>query len=157
MPLRLILSFALTVAILSGCVRVYKLDIQQGNDISVDQLSRVEMGMSQQEVKQILGTPMLEDPFRSNRWDYLYTMKAGAEKQVERRRVSLYFSDAQLDRIDGELSSEMVEASRIDVETLENQGLTRKERRAIKKAEKANQPSFMDRLREIARRLDGDG
>ena len=153
---RTLITVALAVFLIAGCVRVYKLDIQQGNDLTIEQLDALQPGLSQQEVRQILGTPLIEDPFRNNRWDYFYAFKGGESKEIERRKLTLFFEDGGLAQIDGGLEPEMVESSEIDIDALENQGLTRKERRALRKQQKANKPSFMDRLRAVARRMDGE-
>ena len=142
--------------LLTGCVRVYKLDIQQGNVLTQEQLDQVTPGMSQSEVRQVLGTPLVEDPFHQDRWDYFYTLKKGTEKQVERRQVVLFFNQGTLERIEGGLETEMIKTSKIDVDDIENKGLTRKERRELKKQERESRPGFMERLRTFARRLDGE-
>lgn len=80
---------------------MYKPDIQQGNVVTQDQVNRLEPGMSMEQVRYLLGTPMLQDTFRNNRWDYVYTMKRGGDK-LERQRVTLFFDDGMLSRIEGD-------------------------------------------------------
>ncbi|MCK5727260.1 MAG: outer membrane protein assembly factor BamE [Thiotrichaceae bacterium] len=83
--------------LLSSCA-IYKLDIQQGNTISEQAIAELKQGMSKDQVKALLGTPLLADSFQNNRWDYVfYLNKAG--KQVERKDLVLHFSDNQLSRI----------------------------------------------------------
>lgn len=84
--------------LLAGCI--YKIDVQQGNVVVQEQLERVKPGMSRPEVRQVLGTPLLADPFHANRWDYFfYNEKRGRE--VEKRRITIHFQDDKVLRIDG--------------------------------------------------------
>ncbi len=50
----------------------HRLDLQQGNTIKLKQLETIEIGMTKSEIRQIMGSPMLSDPFHSDRWDYIY-------------------------------------------------------------------------------------
>ncbi len=103
----LILASLLATVLLTGCSRtqipgVYRLDIQQGNVVTQEQLARLEPGMEQRKVRFILGTPMLIDAFNNQRWDYVYEFHPGSGDPV-RRRVTLFFEGERLARIDGEL------------------------------------------------------
>lgn len=89
--LTLLLSLTLTAC-------AHKIDIQQGNVVSEEQLSQLQIGMDKRQVRQILGSPMLNDPFHQQRWDYYYSMKQGGEL-VERYRVTLFFEGESLVRI----------------------------------------------------------
>ena len=92
-----ILIYAIISLILAGCA--HKIDIQQGNVVSEEQLSMVQPGMESHQVRQILGSPMLIDPFHPDRWDYFFSMKAGREVK-ERYRATLFFSNDRLIRIE---------------------------------------------------------
>ncbi|HEX7079564.1 MAG TPA: outer membrane protein assembly factor BamE [Gammaproteobacteria bacterium] len=83
---------------LSGCV--YRINIQQGNVVEQEALEQVEVGMTRSQVQFLLGTPLISDPFHSNRWDYTYYFKAGRRADVERRWVSVYFEDDRVARIE---------------------------------------------------------
>ena len=79
---------------------VYKIDIQQGNVVTQDMLSRLKPGMTRSQVRFVLGTPLVTDIFHPNRWDYVYRyQKAG--KLTERSRVTAVFENDMLLRIDG--------------------------------------------------------
>lgn len=80
---------------------MYKPDIQQGNVISQEQVNKLQPGMTTEQVRYLLGTPMLQDTFHQNRWDYVYTMKRGGSA-VEQKRLSLTFADDQLATIEGD-------------------------------------------------------
>jgi outer membrane protein assembly factor BamE len=77
----------------------HKLEIRQGNLITPEMLARVKVGMTQQQVKTLLGTPLLNDPLHSNRWDYIYRFSQEG-KLIEEKRMSLYFESDSLKRID---------------------------------------------------------
>lgn len=100
-----------TTLLLSGCGYIpavpplltpYKIDIQQGNYITQDMIAKLKPGMSRSQVRFALGTPLIMDPFRTDRWDYVYTMYKGG-KLVEQRTVTVVFKDDQLLRIDGDV------------------------------------------------------
>jgi len=77
----------------------HKIDIQQGNVVSEEQLAKLQTGMDAQKVRLILGTPLLTDPFHNERWDYFYSMgKSGSVE--ERYRATLYFKNGKLLRIE---------------------------------------------------------
>ena len=81
---------------------VYRIDVQQGNAVDREMLDRLEIGMDRNKVRFILGTPLLADPFHQDRWDYVYSLRSGSEPEV-RQRVSLYFADDRLARIEDHL------------------------------------------------------
>jgi outer membrane protein assembly factor BamE len=81
---------------------VYKIDIQQGNLITQDMVAQLQAGMDKDKVRLILGTPLLEDTFHADRWDYIYSLQKGGEKR-EQRRITLYFNGDKLQRIKGDV------------------------------------------------------
>ncbi len=83
--------------LLAACA--HKIDIQQGNVITQEQLSLLKPGMDRNQIRQLIGSPMLIDPFHADRWDYYYSMKAGREPVV-RYRATLFFSNERLLRIE---------------------------------------------------------
>jgi outer membrane protein assembly factor BamE len=89
-----------------GEMSPYRIDIVQGNAITREQAALIRPGMSRLQVRDILGSPLLIDPFHANRWDYLFTMRrAGAE--VQRRSVVVWFEGDAVKRIEApELPSE---------------------------------------------------
>ena len=109
---RVILLVALLVA---GCniLTPYKMDIQQGNVVTQDMLARVEPGMTRSQVRFALGTPLVVDPFRADRWDYVYLhMKQGAV--TEQRRIVVVFKDDKLARIEGDVAPAGIGAAKTD-------------------------------------------
>jgi outer membrane protein assembly factor BamE len=79
---------------------IYKMPVQQGNIVSKDMLDQLKLGMTKDQVRYVLGTPMLMDMFHSNRWDYTYTMQRGG-KPMEKKPLTLFFQDDALIRIQG--------------------------------------------------------
>jgi len=73
--------------------------MNQGNTIKLEQKEAIEIGMSKSEVRKIMGSPMLSDPFHNQRWDYIYRFipKKGFERKS---LLTLYFEDENLIRID---------------------------------------------------------
>jgi len=96
----------LLVSLLAGCsnfkIGPHRIDVQQGNALDQDNLARLKTGLSRSQVRFLLGTPLIVDPFRDDRWDYVYVFhKAG--RLTEQKRVSLFFQGDLLARIEGDL------------------------------------------------------
>jgi outer membrane protein assembly factor BamE len=92
------------VPIWSGCgFEPYKIDIQQGNVITQEMVSKLKPGMTRSQVTFILGTPLVSDPFRPERWDYVYEF-IHRGKVKDRRRLTLVFENDLLKTIGGDVS-----------------------------------------------------
>ncbi len=102
--LALILS---TLAVSTGCV--YRAAIAQGNLIEQKDLDQVEIGMTRKQVRFLLGTPLVDDPFHQDRWDYVYYVIIGRKDAAFKRWISIYFADEVVSEIrkDLELSSDI--------------------------------------------------
>jgi len=84
---------------LSGCV--HRINIQQGNFLDNEDIDRVAVGMTRVQVRALLGTPMVSDPFVSNRWDYVYYLKLGRSDEAQRRHFIVYFDTTdKVERVD---------------------------------------------------------
>lgn len=81
--------------LLAGCIHMYRFSIQQGNVITPTMLKQLRIGMTEEQVQYVMGTPMLVSTFNPNRWDYVYTFKPGGGKMKE-KRVTLYFVNGTL-------------------------------------------------------------
>ncbi|MDH5327782.1 MAG: outer membrane protein assembly factor BamE [Gammaproteobacteria bacterium] len=88
----------LIVTIFSACT-AHRVDVQQGNVLTKETMDKVKIGMSERQIKALLGTPLITDPFRKNRWDFVYRMKHGETQEVQYSYVTLFFSDAKLSEI----------------------------------------------------------
>ena len=92
-----------SVTVVSACTSwlpdPHRLDLQQGNTVKLEQLESIEIGMNKSEVRKIMGSPMLADPFHTQRWDYIYRFIP--DKGFERKSLlTLYFEDEVLIKID---------------------------------------------------------
>ncbi len=91
---------------------VYKIDVNQGNYLSQDMVEKLKVGMTQQQVKQLLGTPLITSPFRADRWDYVYEFSRQG-KVTEHRNFTVYFADSKVARWEGdEMPQSVVELNR---------------------------------------------
>lgn len=86
-----LISLVLIGLTLSGCfLRTHKMDIEQGNIISQQDVSRLRLGMTEHEVKQIMGDPVLVNIFAANRLDYVYTYQRGYSNMLETRVICIF-------------------------------------------------------------------
>ena len=84
----------------------YRIDVQQGNVLTQEMVSQLRPGLTKDQVRFILGTPVLVDMFHANRWDYFYWMKKGNTTKVETRRFSVFFDDdGKLARVAGDVAA----------------------------------------------------
>ncbi|MEG1041571.1 MAG: outer membrane protein assembly factor BamE [Pseudomonas sp.] len=79
---------------LAGCSfpGVYKIDIQQGNVVTQDMIDQLRPGMTRRQVRFIMGNPLIQDTFHTNRWDYLYSLQPGGG-QRQQERMSIFFNE----------------------------------------------------------------
>lgn len=75
-----------------GCT-IHRMDIQQGNVLTQETLDKLVVGMEMRKVRGLAGTPLINDPFRTDRWDYIYTFKHGITRETQYSYVSLYFEN----------------------------------------------------------------
>ena len=93
----------------------YVPDVVQGNFISSEQYSKLELGMSREQVRQIMGTPLLADYFHANRWDYVFEFKRDGQKIAKDRRVTIFFDENKVVKFDGDaLPTEVELVAEID-------------------------------------------
>ena len=99
---RMLASLIATVLLLgglSGCV--HRVDIQQGNFLDTEDIDRVAVGMTRLQVRSLLGTPMVADPFVNSRWDYVYYLKRGRWAEPRKRHFIVFFDASdKVERID---------------------------------------------------------
>jgi outer membrane protein assembly factor BamE len=82
----------------------HTIPVQQGNVINQAMLDKLKPGMSPTQVRFALGTPLVVDPFRNDRWDYVYHLEKGG-KVVEQRRVTAIFEDGLLKGLEGDVKA----------------------------------------------------
>ena len=76
---------------LNACI--YRIDIQQGNLLEEDLIDQIEVGMTRSQVQFLLGSPMIEDSFHPDRWDYTYYFQQGRSREIEQRWFIVYFQE----------------------------------------------------------------
>ena len=110
----LLIAFSIFISsIITGCSKradgtrkiplVYRVDIQQGNVIEQSMIDKLEPGMSKSKVRFIMGTPLLVDPFHSNRREYIYSIEPGGGERAQ-RHIALFFKDDKLTHLEGDIT-----------------------------------------------------
>ena len=99
-------------AALAGCsnwsapripgVTPYKMEIQQGNSVTQEMVNQLKPGMSREQVRFVLGTPLLTDIFHADRWDYVY-WREQADGKRDQRKLAVFFKDGKLTHLDGDV------------------------------------------------------
>lgn len=104
------LVISLLCAGLAACTAVpnyfnaYKIDVQQGNVLTQEMVAQLKPGQSRDQVRFILGTPLITDIFHQQRWDYVYRYHDGQTGLVEQRKFSVFFDkDNFLERVAGDV------------------------------------------------------
>ena len=102
-PSQMRILLVLISALLASCTlptfTPFKVEIRQGNLITPDMRARIKVGMTQAQVKAVLGAPLINDPYHANRWDYVYRFETNGELK-DNQRLTLYFAKDVLKRID---------------------------------------------------------
>jgi outer membrane protein assembly factor BamE len=101
----LVLIACLATTACSDAIRipfVYRIDIHQGNIFNQEMVDQLKPGMTKRQVAFIMGTPLLQNAFHSNRWDYVYSNEPGGEDRVQ-KRFSVFFEKEELASLEGDL------------------------------------------------------
>jgi outer membrane protein assembly factor BamE len=111
---RIVLAAAAAVALLAGCgsfdgasqriassFTPYRVEVVQGNFISREQVEALQKGMTREQVRSVLGTPLVTSVFHDARWDYVFTLRRQGV-QPQQRRLTVYFQGEALDRFEGD-------------------------------------------------------
>ena len=101
----LLLALSLGACGFVGFPGVYKIDVEQGNIVTPEMVAQRKPNMSRRQVRFILGTPLLEDPFDQSRWDYPYVKRNGL-KILSESKLTVYFDGDTLMRFDTDLEEE---------------------------------------------------
>lgn len=113
----LLLGALLAMAALSACSSIgsripniitpYRIDIVQGNVVTREQAQALKTGMAKNEVRDILGSPLLASVFHADRWDYVFTFRRQGQ-EPQQRKLTVFFKGDALERFEGdELPSEI--------------------------------------------------
>ena len=98
---------------------LYKIDIQQGNVVDQEMLDQLKPGMDKKQVKFIMGTPVLIDPFHNERWEYIYSFQEGGTVR-EQRHITLHFENDKLAYISGDIEISNIPRQENKIITEEN-------------------------------------
>ena len=108
-----LLTLCAAYSLLAACsaFNAYKIDIQQGNVLTQEMVAQLKPGQTREQVRFILGTPLVVDIFHADRWDYVYRFQSGRDDQeFQQRRLVVYFEDGKLTRLDGDVVASRGEA-----------------------------------------------
>ena len=95
--------------------RPYVPDVVQGNFISSEQYSKLQLGMTREQVRQIMGTPLLASYFHANRWDYIFEFKRAGQPIGKERHVTIFFDGDKVVKFEGDaLPTEIEMVAEID-------------------------------------------
>src|SRR5688572_29387770 len=83
-------------------IKPYRMEIQQGNFLTQEQVEKLQPGMTKEQVRFILGTPLLVDVFHPDRWDYVYRRQKASSNDLEERRLTVFFADNKMIRTEGD-------------------------------------------------------
>ena len=97
------LLLVLSIVLLTSCLQIYSQEIQQGNIVSQDMIDKLKPGMTRSQVRFVLGTPLVSDPFHADRWDYVYFYKKSSGASPETRRLTVIFNGDVLTRMEGDV------------------------------------------------------
>lgn len=101
-------AFILTI---SAC-SIHQLDVQQGNVITNDMTDKLKIGMDKAQVRFILGTPLISDPFHKNRWDYVFSLDSDSNKKKS-THITVFFQDNKVVKFNGTVAQKSKEASKV--------------------------------------------
>ncbi|MGP1675671.1 MAG: outer membrane protein assembly factor BamE [Burkholderiales bacterium] len=111
MSLRVLASMAALLLASCGSVRLpipelkpYRIEIQQGNFISPEMVSQLKPGMTKDQVRFVLGTPLIADSFHADRWDYVFRRQRVNSSELEQRKIAVFFEDGKFKRVEGDLT-----------------------------------------------------
>jgi outer membrane protein assembly factor BamE len=101
-PRTLILALPLLTAACSFFTP-YRMEIQQGNYVTQEMATQLKPGLTRDQVRFLMGTPLVSDIFHEDRWDYVFVRQRANSTDVEQRRIAVFFEDGKLKRVDGDI------------------------------------------------------
>lgn len=87
-----------------GLVDPSRIDVRQGNYVDQEMVAQLRRGMTRDQVRYVLGSPLVVDMFRTDRWDYVYRFRPGSG-EAQQRVISLFFAGDVLERIEGDVAA----------------------------------------------------
>ena len=94
-------SFDGVTSRMAGSITPYRVEVVQGNFVSREQVEALQPGMTRQQVREVLGTPLMTSVFHADRWDYVFTLRRqGVEPQA--RKLAVFFKANVMERFEGD-------------------------------------------------------
>lgn len=87
---------------LTSVLKPYRIDVIQGNFVSREMADELKPGMSKDQVRAVLGTPLLDDIFHADRWEYVFSLRQGYHAPIVRRFTVFFDSDGKMTRAEGD-------------------------------------------------------
>lgn len=122
---RILVCFLLPV--LAGCssaagvtsyLKPFRIDVRQGNMVTQEMVSQLKPGQTKDQVRFILGTPLVTDIFHVDRWDYVYRFQPGRDdRDMQQRRLVVFFEDGKLARVGGDVVASDGAEAKADADT----------------------------------------
>jgi outer membrane protein assembly factor BamE len=97
----LALSFLAAGCELAPGLTPYQIEIQQGNYVTQEMVAQLKPGLTRDQVRFVLGTPLVSDIFHEERWDYIFMRQRANSSEIEYRRIAVFFDHGRLKRIEG--------------------------------------------------------
>ena len=86
----------------TNVIKPYRIEIQQGNYLSQEMIGQLKLGMTREQVRFVLGTPLVADIFHADRWDYVYYRERAGK--FDQRKISVHFDkEGRLARVGGDV------------------------------------------------------
>ena len=111
MYLRALAAIAALLLVSCGSARLsapvistYRMEIQQGNFVSQEMVSQLKLGMTKEQVRFVLGTPLITDSFHADRWDYVFRRQKSNSRELEQYKLAVFFEEGKLARVDSEVT-----------------------------------------------------
>ena len=95
------------ILLITSCV--YRPDLQQGNLLNIENIDRIQVGMTKSQIRYLLGGPVVGTPYEENRWDYIYLyqprMDIGSNENSQRYWLIVYFENEKVIRIEKDVET----------------------------------------------------
>jgi len=104
-PRILILALPLLTAAcgLAPSLTPYRMEIQQGNYVTQEMVAQLKPGLTRDQVRFVLGTPLVSDIFHEERWDYVFVRQRANSREIEYRRIAVFFENGKMKRVEGDV------------------------------------------------------
>jgi outer membrane protein assembly factor BamE len=99
----LALSFLVAGCDLAPRLTPYRIEIQQGNYVTQEMVAQLKPGLTRDQVRFVLGTPLVSDIFHEERWDYVFMRQRANSSEIEYHRIAVVFDDGRLKWIEGDV------------------------------------------------------